>query len=141
VHRPLGQQHQDGGADVATATTSTRPTTAPTPRAGAEAKAEAAGAETPAEARTETGTKTRAERPAVACVVIADKVAELTAGLSAVFMQCAPCLRVEAEALGSGTSRERTVCVGEWVIHMSSRFWKGSARCATDTMTIYRKLS
>jgi hypothetical protein len=129
VHRPLGQQYQDRGADIATATTSTGATAASTTRARAEAEAEWAGAETTAEARTETGTKTRAERPVVAGVVAADKVAEFAPGLPALLVQRAPCLGVEAEALDSGTSRERPICVREWVIHMylvSGR----AARCA-----------
>jgi hypothetical protein len=123
VHRPLGQQHQDGGADVATAAAPARSAAPSTARAGAEP--ESAGTETPAEARTEARTETRAERPVVAGVVAADKVAELATSLLAVFVQCAPCLWVEAEALDSGASRERPVCVWEWVIHMSSRFLEG----------------
>jgi hypothetical protein len=130
------QQHQDGGTHIATSTPSTGPTAAPTARAGAEAEAEPAGSETTAEARTETGAKTRAERPFVADVVTADKVAEFTTGLPALFMQRAPYLRVEAEAtLDSGASRERPVCVGEWVIHMSSRF----GRAARSALPIRRR--
>jgi len=138
VHRPLGQQHQDGGADIATAAA---PAVSSTAWAGAEAKAESAGAETPAETRPETGPEARAERPVVAGVVTADIVAELATGLPTLFMQCTPCMGVEAEALGSGAPGQWRAFIGEWVVNMSSRFWKGGAECATDTTTIYRKLS
>jgi hypothetical protein len=143
VHRPLGQQHQNGGADVATAAARTVSAAPPTALAGAEA--ESAGAETPTEAgsetRTETRTETRAERPVVAGIVTAGKVAELATGLPALLVQCTPSMGVEAEALCPGSTGERSLYMGEWVVHVFSRFWSGSAGCATDTMTIYRKLS
>jgi hypothetical protein len=141
VHRPLGQQHQDGGADVATAAAPARPAAPSTARARTEAKTETARTETPAEARPETGPEARAEWPVVAGVVTADIVAELATGLPTVFVQCAPGMGVEAETLGSWAPRKRLAFMGEWVVHMSSRFWKGGAGCATDTTTIYRKLS
>jgi len=81
VHRPLGQQHQNGGADVATAAARTGSAAPPTALAGAEA--ESAGAETPTEAGTETRAETRTERPVVAGIVTAGKVAELATGLPA----------------------------------------------------------
>jgi hypothetical protein len=77
----------------------------------------------------------------VAGIVASDKVAVFATNLPAVFMQCAPGLWVEAEALGSGALGERSLYMGEWGFHMSSRFWKGSVGRATDTTTIYRKLS
>jgi hypothetical protein len=135
VHRPLGEQHQDGGTDVtaaAASAVSAAPSTA-RPRAKPEAEAEPS--------RTETATEAGPEWPVVADVVAPEIVAEFAPGLLAVFMQGAPFLRVEAEPQGSGTAGERPVEVGEWVAHMLSRFWKGSAQCATDTATIYRKLS
>jgi hypothetical protein len=116
VHRPLGQQHQDGGADVATAAAVTRSATAPTARAGAEA--ESAGTETPAETGPEAGPEARAERPVVAGGVTADGVAELATGLPTLFVQGTPCMRVEAEALGAGACGERPAFMGEWVVHM-----------------------
>jgi hypothetical protein len=125
VHRPLGQQHQNGGADVATAAARTVSAAPPTALAGAEA--ESAGAETPTEAGSETRTETRAERPVVAGIVTAGKVAELATGLPALLVQCAPSMRVEAEALCSGSTGERSLYMGEWVVHVSSRFWSGSA--------------
>ena len=70
----------------------------------------------------------------MAGIVTADKVAELATGLPAVFVQCTPSLWVEAEALCSGATGERSLYMGEWVVHVSSRFWKGSAGCATDTI-------
>jgi hypothetical protein len=139
VHRPLGQQHQNGGADVATAAARTVSAAPPTALAGAEA--ESAGSETPTEAGSETRTETRAERPVVAGIVTADKVAELATGLPALLVHCTPSMGVEAEALCSGSTGERSLYMGEWVVHVFSRFWSGSAGCATDTMTIYRKLS
>jgi hypothetical protein len=147
VHRSLGQQHQDRGTDVATAaapTVSATPSSS-TARARAEAEAESAGPETPAEAGSETRAETRSERPVMAGVVVtADVVAELATGLPALFVQCTPCMRSEAKEVGalcSGTPGERPLYMGEWVVHMSSRFWKGSAGSATDTKTIYRELS
>jgi hypothetical protein len=139
VHRPLGQQHQDGGADVATAAAATRSATAPA--AWTRTEAESARAEAPAETGPETRPEARAERAIVAGVITADKVAEFATGLPTVFMQCTPGMWVEAEALSSGATGERTLSMGEWVIHKSSRFWKGGAECATDAITIYRKLS
>jgi hypothetical protein len=139
VHRPLGQQHQNGGADVATAAARTVSAAPPTALAGAEA--ESAGSETPTEAGSETRTETRAERPIVAGIVTADKVAELATGLPALLVECTASMGVEAEALCSGTPGKFPFYMGKWVVHISSRFWSGSAGCATDTVTIYRKLS
>jgi hypothetical protein len=143
VHRSLGQQHQDGGANLATAAAPTvcATSSSPTAWAGAEAEAEPAGTEAAAEAGSETRTETRAERPVVSGIVTADIVAELATGLPALLVQCTPCMGVETEALCSGTPREFPFYMGKWVVHMSSRFWNGSAGCVTDTMTIYRKLS
>jgi hypothetical protein len=143
VHRSLGQQRQDGGANVATsaAPTVSATSSSPTAWARAEAEAESAGTETAAEAGSETRAETRAERPVVAGIVTADRVAELATGLPALLVQCTPCTGVETEALCSGTPREFPFYMGKWVVHMSSRFWNGSAGCATDTVTIYRKLS
>jgi hypothetical protein len=143
VHRSLGEQHQDGGTDITATTTpaSAAPPTAWAARAEAEAGTESARTEATAETPAEAGPETWAERAVVAGVVTADVVAELATGLPALLVQCTPGMRVEAETLCSGTSGEFPFYMGEWVVHMSSRFWKGSAGCATDTLTIYRKLS
>jgi hypothetical protein len=77
----------------------------------------------------------------VAGVVTADVVAEIATGLPTLLVQGTPCMRVEAEALGAEAPGERPILIGEWVVHMSSRFWKGGTGCATDAVTIYRKLS
>ena len=50
--------------------------------------------------------------------VTADGVAELATGLSTLFVQGTPCMRVEAEALCTGASGERAAFMGEWVVHM-----------------------
>jgi hypothetical protein len=118
VHRPLGQQHQNGGADVATLATPARSATPSTAWAGAEAQAESAGTETPAETGPEAGPEARAEGPVVAGVVTADVVAEIATGLPTLLVQGTPCMRVEAEALGAGASGERPAFMGEWVVHM-----------------------
>ena len=87
----------------------------------------AAGAKSPAEAGPEARAETRTKRPVTAGVLTADVVAELATGLPALFVLCTPCMGVKAEALCSGTPGEFPFYMGEWVVHMSSRFWKGSA--------------
>jgi hypothetical protein len=131
VHRSLGQQHQDGGADVATAAAPTVSATSSCPTARAWAEAEAARAETPAEAGSETGTETRAEWPVVAGVLTADKVAKLATGLPALLVQCTPCMGMEAletEARCSGTPREFPFYMGKWVVHMFISFLERQRR-------------
>jgi hypothetical protein len=126
VHRSLGQQHQDGGADVATAATST----VSAPPSAARARAEAAGTDTAAEGGTETaaeaGSETRTEWSVMAGVVTADVVAEfapISAGPPALLVQRTPGMGVEAmglEAEGtpcSGAPREFPFYMGEWVVH------------------------
>jgi hypothetical protein len=126
VHRSLGQQRQDSGADIAAAAASALSTTSSTARARAEA--EAARSETP----TEAGTETRTERPVMAGVLTADVVAELATGLPALFVQCTPCMGVKAEALCSGAPGEPPLYMGEWVVHMSSV----SGKVAPDALPI-----
>lgn len=120
MHRSLGQQHQDGGANVATAASPTVSATSSSSTAwtGAVTEAESAGTETPAEAGSDTRTETWAEGPVTAGVLTADEVAELAAGLPALLVQCTPCMRVESEALCSGTPREFPFYMGKWVVHM-----------------------
>jgi hypothetical protein len=94
VHRSLGQQHQDGGANVTTAAAPAGAAASSTASGRAEAGTEAAGAEAATEPSAETGP----EWPVVTGVVTADEVAELATGLLALFVQCAAVLGCESEA-------------------------------------------
>ena len=126
MHGPLGQQRQDGGADIATpaatATSRAAPSAARTETeaaAGIEAELEAAS-------RTEAGLKARAEGAGLL-------LAEIAAGLAALLMKGPPVARAEAEASGWWC---------EWVAHVcGSLFRTGNAERVSDTLTIYRKLS
>ena len=83
VHRPLGEQHQDGGTDVSTAAAPAMATAPSTARARAEAaRTEATGTEAAPETPAEAGP----ERPVVADVVALDIVTELAAGLPALLV-------------------------------------------------------
>src|SRR3978361_1047106 len=88
VHRPLGEQRQDGGADVAApaATTAATPATwaaAPSATAEAGTAAEAGSTEAgTAEATAEAGAKAGSEateRAVMAAVVVSDRLAEFVA--------------------------------------------------------------
>ena len=133
VHRPFGQQGQDRGPDVtapaAAAAVST--TTAPPARAeaGTEAWPEAEpGAE--AAAWTETG------RTVAAGHLPAHLIAEMSPSVPTCGAR-----RGEAEAAEAGAAHLRAVELGKWGVHESFSFSIGNAECASDTSTIYRKLS
>lgn len=101
MHRPLGQQDQDGGADVATAPTPARTAAASTARSEPEAGTEPTGTK----ARTETPAESGPERPVVPGVVAAHEIAELPSGLPALLVQGAAVLRAEAETSGAADER------------------------------------
>jgi len=125
VHGPLGEQLEDGGADVAAlapsasaATTAARTVTEAEAATGVEAELEAASAGAEAAARTEgepVAVAGVAERAAVAGVLLAQvvtqMVAELAAGLPALLMEGTAVAGAEAEAEST-----RRWC--EWVAHM-----------------------
>jgi hypothetical protein len=99
VHRSLGEQHQDGGANVTTATAPAGAAASSTASARAEAGTEAARAEaTGTEAATEPSAETGPKRPVATGVVTADIVAEFATGLLALFVQCAAVLGCKSEA-------------------------------------------
>jgi hypothetical protein len=99
VHRSLGQQHQDGGANVTTAAAPAGAAASATASGRAEAGTETAGAEaTGTEAAAEPSAEAGPERPVMTGVVTADEVAELATGLLAMFVQCAAVLGCEPEA-------------------------------------------
>jgi hypothetical protein len=109
VHRPFGQQGQDGGTDIAAA--STAAAARPAVAAGPEPEARAAGPE-PACAVSESGARVVAD-------VVFEEPAQITSGLAAGLMQdaagpgiegCKP----EAEPL----SVRRFVRAIEWLIHL-----------------------
>jgi hypothetical protein len=123
VHRSLGQQLENRGADVAAlaasspaAATAARPAGAEAePATGIESELEAAtGAE--AAAGTGAGTEVRVTREAGTRIVLAQMVtkvfAEVAAGLSALLMKRAAITGAEAEA-------ESAWGWGEWVGHVS----------------------
>jgi hypothetical protein len=119
VHRPIGEQHQDRGADVAATAPSAvaAPSSTTRARTEAEPEAETAGPKTPAEAGP--------EWPVVADVVAPDIVTEFAAGLLAMLVEGAPCLRVETEAQRPGSSWEWRVNLGKWVVHRFVSFLEG----------------
>src|SRR5690349_15294188 len=86
VHRPLGQQRQDGRSHVAAlAATRAAPAPSAAPATGSEAEARA---EAWTEARTESGAES--ERAVVATGVIAQMLAEVSSGLAPCLVQGAP---------------------------------------------------
>jgi hypothetical protein len=126
VHRPLGEQRQDGGANItstaASAATAAASTARTRPCARTEPGAEAAGTESASESSAETGSETRPEGTVVTCVLAPDVVAELTAGLFALFVQGAAVLRCESEARRPRYTPERPAymrlaCFKNWVVH------------------------
>jgi hypothetical protein len=127
VHRSLGEQHQDGGTHIAATTAPTVATAASAARTAcagtwakswAEARTEATGTESAAAAPAETGS----ERPVMSGVVTPDVVAELAAGLLALFVKGAAVLGRETEARRPRLTCERPAHVGhacfkKWVVH------------------------
>jgi hypothetical protein len=115
VHRPFGEQLEDRGADItafaassAAAATATRTAWAAEAETAAWIESELEGAPwTETAPRTEAGVR----REAGACVVFAQVIAELAAGLSALLMKRAAIARAEAEAESAGRW-------GEWVGHV-----------------------
>ena len=136
MHRPLGQQLEDRGADVAALTASS---SAATPAAaGARAEAETATGVEPeleAAAPTEADVALEAGAGVVLAQMVTNVFAELAAGLPALLMKRAPIAGAEAEAESAGGG------VNGLVMSVDSLRWWGSASCASDTLTIYRKLS
>jgi hypothetical protein len=138
VHRTVCQQDQDGGADVpalsspVTAATAARAATEAEASAGIETEAAATGTEA-----AEPGLETGAERAVAVSVdaVLTDVIAKVATGLPPLLVKGSPLLRVKPEP-----ETARLWCV--WVVHGESpNFPEESAPCASDTSTIYRKLS
>src|SRR5262249_13007116 len=114
VHRPLGEQGQDGRPHV---TALAAIVAAATPSAPSSARAEA---EPGAEARPEAGAKARAETGTEALIagLVAEVFEEFPSGLSPRAVQGAPLsgamTGAEAEA---GVTGERSLGGSEWVAH------------------------
>jgi hypothetical protein len=111
VHRTVGQQNQDGGADVA-ALASSAPA-APAARTACEAEAPA-GVEAeaaPAGAESEAGLKSGTERAVLAGAVLTEVFAEFATGLPPLFVKGTALLRAEPESTGWWC---------EWVVHGES---------------------
>ncbi len=145
VHRPLGEQRQDGCADVATLAAAPSAAAATWAAATAtETRSESGAAESTTEAGTaEAWSETGTERAVMAAaVVLADRFAEPAACGAAMFVDgatvdgCEP----EAEAACVGPTLEGAAGGCEWGVHVISPS-AGNAECASDTLTIYRKLS
>jgi hypothetical protein len=150
VHRPFGEQLEDGCADIATLAASSAAATTAT-RTARSAEAESATgieAELEAAAGTEAAAWTEGETVSVTGVtewaamawillakVVTEVIAKIAARLPALLMKCSAIARAEAEAESTGRG-------GEWVTHV---WWflssSGNAECASDTLTIYRYLS
>jgi hypothetical protein len=139
VHRPVSEQREDRGANVTTsaataAAGSAAPaatTTGSETEAGSENGSETAGAEA-----TDAGTE------AAVAAVLADVFAEVMTGLPATFVQCTPILGTEAATeTEAGAAIEWVLWGCEWGVHVCGSPSTGNAECASDTLTIYRKLS
>jgi hypothetical protein len=119
VHRPLGEQHKDGGTHVTATTAPTVTATASAAATGPEAGSKSAGT---AEAASETAAEAGSERTVTAGVVAADVLAELSTGLPALLVQSATILRREAEARRCSCERSAHVrgpiCVKKWAVHV-----------------------
>jgi hypothetical protein len=121
VHGTVGEQSQDGRADVtalaspAAATTATRATEAEAPWIEAEAPA--------AWAESEPALKAGSERAVATGAVLTEMFAELATGVPPLLVQCTALLRVEPEAESAGLW-----C--EWVVHGESPYfrWKRHMR-------------
>jgi hypothetical protein len=110
VHRTIGEQDQDGGADVAAlAAPASAATAAWTAESEAAARIETEPASAWAESA-EPARKTGTERAVPVGAVLAHVLAEIATSLSMVFVKGAALLRVEAEA-------ESAWCWCEWVVH------------------------
>ena len=99
MHRTVGQQNQDGGADVAALASSAA---APAARTACEAEAPA-GVEAeaaPAGAESEAGLKSGTERAVLAGAVLTEVFAEFATGLPPLFVKGAALLRAEPESTG-----------------------------------------
>jgi hypothetical protein len=126
VHRPFGQQLEDGGADIAALTASSPAAATTTWSAWAEAEPatgieyefqSAAGADAEAANGTEAESLTEAAEVAfgagtrvVLVEMVTKVIAEVAAGLPALLMKRAPIAGPEAEAESAGGW-------GEWVSH------------------------
>jgi hypothetical protein len=153
VHRPVGEQLEDRGTHVtapaASATTgsaaaaSARSARTETRSTWAEAAGTEAEAATGAEAAW-TECRPETEAAGVAAAVFADVVAEVATGLSALFVQGAAVTGTEAESWTAHVGALELTLVGsfiEWGVHVLSFFRLETPKCASDTLTIYRKLS
>jgi hypothetical protein len=108
VHCAIGQQSQDGRADVATLPASASAASAAwAAETEASARIEAAAAGSESEAGLEAGA---AERAVPVSAVLTDVFPEITTGVPPVVVQGASLLRIESEA-------ESTWWWCEWVIH------------------------
>jgi hypothetical protein len=90
VHRSLGEQDQDGGADITSTTAPAVATAASAARAGAEARTESGAEATRAEPAAEAPTETGSERTVMPAAVRPHRVAKFAAGLPALFVNGAP---------------------------------------------------
>jgi hypothetical protein len=117
VHRPFGQQLEDGGADIAALAASSPAAATAARSAWAEAES-ATGIESELEAAawaeaaawTEAGVALEAGTGGVLAQMVTKVLAEVAAGLPALLMKRAPIAWAEAEAESAGRW-------GEWVSH------------------------
>jgi hypothetical protein len=110
VHRTVGEQNQNGGADVAALTaTASAATAAWTAESETAARVETESAATGSESA-EPGLEAWAERAVPVGAVLTHVAAEIATSLPTVFMKGAALLRIEAEA-------EPAWCWCEWVAH------------------------
>jgi hypothetical protein len=120
VHRSLGEQHQDGRADVTSTTAPTVSAAAATATTGPETRTEATGTEaTGTEATSESAAETRSEGTVVAGLG-PDRLAELATGLPTLLVQGTAVLGCETEvrwSTGERAAHLGPACFKEWVIH------------------------
>jgi hypothetical protein len=117
VHRTVGEQNQDGGADVATLAS---PASAATTTRAAETESAEAAARVEAEAPAtgpESGLKAGSERTVAAGAVFTEMFAEFATGLPPLLVQVAALMGVEPEAEPAGLW-----C--EWVVHGESPYFR-----------------
>ena len=121
VHRPLGEQSQDGRADVAALAASASAATA---ARAAESEAAAADRSRRGRARSRSRPESRGRTGRPVGAVLADVVAELATGMSPLLVQRAACWGSNAEA--ESCPVWASGC--EWVVHVCliSRFWSGT---------------
>jgi hypothetical protein len=114
VHGAVGEQNQDGRADVATLAS---PASAPTATRAAETEAAArVEAEAPA-AGPEPGPKARSERAVAAGAVLTKVFAEFATGVPPLLVQGTSLLRVEPES-----ESESAWLWCEWIVHGESPY-------------------